>query len=264
MHKNMKIEKIFPEEVYVKCEKKIAYDSNDHLFPKGSKEDNSKNSRFNYKFYRSYGPIFLRILDLGCAGGKFVRECINNGCFAIGLEGSDYSKKMQRAEWPIIPKSLYTCDITRNFYITHKKKKQPIKFHLITAWEVLEHIEEKDINSLIKNIKEHLLENGLFIASVANYSDKVRNVEYHKTQKDKNWWIKEFTKHGFFLNKELYKYFNGHYIRGASENNKSFHLIMGLNPEKTPKPRKLNIKERIIDRWMRSRIKIILYRYLIK
>lgn len=256
-----KKEIIYPKDVSLKCEGKIAHHSWDHIHPKGTKHDNSKNWLFNFKLYRLYFPKFtgevagfFKILDLGCAGGSFVRECINSGCFAMGLEGSDYSKKMNRAEWPIIPDSLHTCDISKNFYIYHKKEKQPVKFHVITAWEVLEHMEEYQIDTLIENIKRHLLDEGLFIASVSNYSDKIGDIEFHRTQKNKRWWVKKFADKGLYLKIELYPYFDGQYVRGPEESEKAFHLIMSPNPKKTPKSQKISFKEKIVDRWKGSRI----------
>ncbi|MBS3070741.1 class I SAM-dependent methyltransferase [Candidatus Pacearchaeota archaeon] len=267
MQNKEKTGEIFPKDIILKCERMIAYDSNDYLYPKGSKHDNSTNWLFNFKLYRLFYPKYsgqitgnLKILDLGCAGGGFVRACINDGCFAVGLEGSDYSKKMHRAEWPIIPDSLFTCDITKDFSITKKKPKQIIKFHVITAWEVLEHLEENQIGSLIENIKKHLLEEGLFIASVANYSDMVSDIEFHRTQKPKKWWVKKFAEHGMYNLENFYPYFNGQYIRGPEESEKSFHIIMSLNPKKAPKPIKLSLKEKIVDIWKDSKIQ----RFLLK
>jgi len=256
-----KIDKIYPKEIVLKCESKIAYDSWDHIHPKGTKHDNSTNWLFNFKLYRLYYPKYsgqvtklLKVLDLGCAGGGFVRGCMNDGCFAIGLEGSDFSKKMGRAEWPIIPDALHTCDIAKKFELINKKTKQILKFHVITAWEVLEHIEEDQLDTLIENIKKHLLEEGLFMASVSNYSDKIGDIEFHRTQKNKAWWVKKFESHGLYLKKDLYPYFDGQYIRGPTENEKGFHLIMSPNPEKTPKPPKLSFKEKIVDKWKGSRL----------
>ncbi len=257
--------KIYPSDISFKCDRKIAYDSWDHIHPKGSKHDNSRNWLFNHKFYKLYFPKsagevadLLKVLDVGCAGGGFVRECINNGCFAMGLEGSDYSRRFGRAEWPIIPNSLHLCDVTKNFHISNKKNKKILKFHLITAWELLEHLEEHQIDGLIKNVKRHLLDEGLFIASVANFSDKIEDIEFHRTREGKEWWLKKFAEHGFQLKKELYPYFNGQYIRGAKEDERAFHLIMSLNQDKTPKPTKLTVNETIIDKWKGRIIQVLL------
>jgi len=41
-------------------------------------------------------------MDIRCSGGGLVLDGILKGHFAIGLEGSDYSKKRQRAEWRLM------------------------------------------------------------------------------------------------------------------------------------------------------------------
>lgn len=195
---------------------KIAKTSPDHLNPAGTLGDNSINKRFNRKIYNLYKNKFnLKVLDLGCSGGGFVRNCIDDGVLAIGLEGSDLSKNLGRAEWKIIPQFLFTGDITKNFQLLLNNKK--MDFDLITSWEVLEHLKEDEIKGLIKNIKKHLGKNGIFIASISNLSSMSNGVELHQTRKSKEWWKSQFKKEGFNEVKELYNYFNGQYIRGRKE-----------------------------------------------
>src|SRR4051812_27451294 len=82
----------------------VAIHSPDYIEPWGTRRDNSRNRRFNHKLYKLFlNRRSLRILDLGCSGGGFVRDCIDDGHFAVGLEGSDYSKRVGRAEWRTIP-----------------------------------------------------------------------------------------------------------------------------------------------------------------
>src|SRR3990167_2627697 len=92
----------------------VALDSPDHLEPWGTKQDNSVNKRFNKKLIKLFGHT-PNVLDLGCAGGGFVRSIIKQGGLAVGIEGSDYSKKIKRAEWAKIPDNLFTADITKPF-----------------------------------------------------------------------------------------------------------------------------------------------------
>lgn len=69
----------------------VAISSNDTKYPRGSKNDNSIVPRFNHKLYQFLGvQTRLRVLDLGCAGGGFVRSLIDDGHLAVGLDGSDY------------------------------------------------------------------------------------------------------------------------------------------------------------------------------
>jgi 2-polyprenyl-3-methyl-5-hydroxy-6-metoxy-1,4-benzoquinol methylase len=112
----------------------VALDSEDHQIPGGTMHDNSTNPVFNRKLYQLLSHLpKLRVMDLGCAGGGFVKSLVDDGHEAIGLEGSDYSlhwdgpggteqeratrKPGKRAEWATIPDRLFTCDITRPFQV---------------------------------------------------------------------------------------------------------------------------------------------------
>lgn len=248
------------ENIKLECESKIAYESLDHLNPLGTSQDNSKNKRFNRKIYQLFKRENrqMRILDLGCSGGGFVRECINDGCLAVGLEGSDFSQRMSRAEWATIPDFLFTCDISKDFQLYKDDKKT--KFNLITAWEVLEHIEEKDLETLIRNIKKHLYKNGIFICSISTGPSLFNGVELHRTRKPFDWWVNLFEKKGFYLRRELYDFFHGQYIRGRKEKLDNFHLILSLENKKIKM--KNPIKEKLKDIWVGSFPQIFL-KYLV-
>lgn len=242
------------------AESEIAYDSPDHQNPLGTSQDNSTNERFNRKVYEIFNSRVnqTRVLDLGCSGGGFIRSCINDGLIGVGLEGSDFSKKMARAEWATIPKSLFTCDISKKFKLLEDDKH--MKFDLITSWEVLEHIEEKDLKVLMSNIKSHLKEDGLFICSISNGDSMHNGVKLHQTQRSKEWWIKEFKKNGFYNREELYPFFNNQWVRGRKETDSNFHIVVSLNNDKYHMT--LPLKEKVKDFWVGSKAQILL-KYLI-
>lgn len=84
----------------VRATREVAYESPDHLIPFGTRRDNSTHRRFNKKLCELFGlDTSLWVLDLGCSGGGFVKDCLDEGHMAVGIEGSDYSKKLRRAEW---------------------------------------------------------------------------------------------------------------------------------------------------------------------
>src|SRR5689334_11430474 len=121
--------------------KPVAIDSPDHLQPQGTALDNSVNPRFNCKLFGWVGKRQVRVLDLGCAGGGFVKSVLDQGGAAVGIEGSDYSRLRLRAEWATIPDNLFTADITDSFQLLQKStqgQENPAQFTVITAWEVLE------------------------------------------------------------------------------------------------------------------------------
>ena len=243
------------KDIKLKSKLSIAYDSPDHINPLGTKQDNSRNFYFNRKAYILYKDTYensqLKVLDLGCSGGGFVRDCINDGCFAMGLDGSDYSKKMKRAEWGIIPEFLRTSDITKDFSILHKGDL--LKFDLITAWEVLEHLKQKDIKELIKNVKKHLSSKGIFVGSVSNMSSKCNGVELHQTQKDKEWWISKFEKEGLVFREDLIDFFNGKYIRGRKQTAEHFHIILSFPDNNSLNKDVGGIKNKLFERWAGSK-----------
>lgn len=175
----------------------VAETSNDHLQPRGTKNDNTKCPRFVKaieKVFNNRKP--LNVLDLGCAGGGLVSDFVIAGHNAVGIEGSDYSLVWQRAEWPIIPNRLFTSDITKPFHVTYRG--QPFKFDLITAWEVFEHIPEAGLTVFLENIRNHLSDSGLVMASVATFEDfdPVSGAIYHATVKPKTWWVDILAKNG--------------------------------------------------------------------
>ena len=118
-----------------------------------------------------------------------VKDFIDAGHDAIGIEGSDYSLRNKRAEWATIPDHLTTADITKPFFIVTDGVTG--QCDIITAWDVLEHIHENDLGVLIANIRNNLKTGGLFVASVATFEDH----PHHVTLKEKDWWINLFKKY---------------------------------------------------------------------
>src|SRR5579862_7288567 len=216
-------------EIRVVAERPIAETSPDHLMPWGTKWDNSRNDRFNAKLYRLYGytdrATFepLRVLDMGCSGGGFVRDCINDGCLAVGLEGSDYSKKMSRAEWAIIPRFLFTCDISAPFRVEKWDSDgwAQARFDVITSWEVLEHIPDESLPALVDNVITHMSDRAMWITSIATVEDDVGGYSLHQTVQPKEWWLKRFAALGLHHHPEYIDYFNSQFVRSPGH---GFHL----------------------------------------
>ena len=201
-----KVGKFLPENpVRLVTDTPIAYESLDHLYPHGTIRDNTRYPRFVEKCEELLGKDGpLAFLDLGCSGGGMVLEAALRGHISIGLEGSDCSLKEQRAEWRLLGDRLQTCDITKPFRLEMKNGSLQL-FHIITAWEVLEHIAKEDLPTLFLNIKNHLADNGYFIASIANWNDidPVSGVNWHVTVYPYQWWKEQFEQAGFVVCSEL-------------------------------------------------------------
>jgi SAM-dependent methyltransferase len=179
----------------------VAVESNDTRFPRGAKNDNSICPRFNHKLYELLGRRRdLLVLDLGCAGGGFVRSLIDDGNFAVGLEGSEYPKLNQAGEWGTIPQHLHTCDITKPFTLRDSAGR-PLQFDAITGWELMEHIPEDGLPGLLENIDRHLAADGLLLFSIATFVDKDDQlaVVWHVTVKSRAWWVERFRQAGFSI-----------------------------------------------------------------
>lgn len=201
-----KLQFIAAHDVKLITEHPVAINSNDHLVPHGTARDNTRYPRFIRKCETLFpADRELAFLDLGCSGGGMVLEAILRGHFALGLEGSDYSLKQQRAEWRLLKNNLYTCDITKEFTLQHHGSGQVMQFDIITAWEVLEHLPEGELPIFFENIKNHLKSDGYFIASIAIWDDidPETGINWHQTVKPQVWWEHLLDEHGFTLHKTL-------------------------------------------------------------
>ena len=228
-----------PYRVSLQADGEVALASPDHLLPWWTRRDNSINRRFNDKLYKLY-PRFgeqLKVLDMGCSGGGFVKTCFDDGCLAVGLEGSDFSKRLGRAEWRTIPEYLFTCDITKKFSLTLQTAQGsgPLLFDVVTSWEVMEHIAEGDLPIVAANVKRHLAAGGLWIMSVSPNEEVINGARLHQTVREKAWWIEMFGRLELTHLEPYVSYFNTQFIRGPKYNAPgSFHLVLSRDPRQSP------------------------------
>ena len=174
----------------------VAYESNDHIHPEGTRVDNTRSKRFVIATEKLINKPLISIIDFGCAGGGLVFDFLLRGHNAIGLDGSDYSLKSQRAHWKVIPNHLFTCDITKPFRV--KENGNDKKFDLITAWEFFEHIPEQYIKNVFDNISKLIDKNGYFIGSIGtSVSFSSTGHPLHMTVETKHWWQNIFLKNGY-------------------------------------------------------------------
>ena len=116
-----------------------------------------------------------------------VADFISLNWQGVGIEGSDFSLKHRRANWATLAnKNLFTGDITKPFQVL--RDGQEMKFHVITAWEVMEHISNQDLKPVFDNIVKHLEPGGYFIASTTETSDIHEGLELHQTQWTNEQW----------------------------------------------------------------------------
>lgn len=207
----------------VLTEHPVALDSPDHLQPNGCIHDNSTDVPFcslveqHFKRHFQGRPLFC--LDIGCAGGKLVLDWLTRGHHAIGLEGSDAPKVEQRWEWPHLGGShLFTCDCSRPFQILFKGA--PVRFDVVTAWEVCEHVPEDRLPTFLANIAGHLKKEGLFFASIPATDDP----PWHQTVRSREWWDQIFLAHGLEVSQEGLAIVQKHRVRGEVDTAFSYRV----------------------------------------
>lgn len=192
--------------IAVITEHPIAIDSNDHIHPWGTKNDNNSNRLFNDNIYSLFPGQAIKIMDLGCAGGKMIKDFIDDGHFGIGLEGSDYCRQHGLFEWPIIPDNLFTCDISYPFDILDDGGER-ILFDVITAWDVLEHMFPERLDVVFQNIVKHLSQGSYFVGSIPSGGNKEKQTGsygdplWHHTHLTNQEWIMFFEKYGLRIQK---------------------------------------------------------------
>ena len=86
----------------IRTDHPVAYESHDHQMPHGTANDNTHYPWFVAKTQHVFGRK-VRHMDLGCSGGGLVKDFLDANHFSVGVEGSDYSLKRQRAEWKTSP-----------------------------------------------------------------------------------------------------------------------------------------------------------------
>ena len=202
-----------PSRMAITTEHPVAINSDDHKYPRGVRNDDSRHPRF-VKAIEQMFKRKVRHLDLGCAGGGLVLDFLLRGHESVGIEGSDFAQREQRAEWRVIPRHLFTADITKPFSFGTADGARA-KFEVITAWEVLEHIPEASLSGLCSNIRENLSEDGIFVGSIAMFEDgdPQTGAVWHVTVKPRDWWLEAFAMHGLEVVEGLFHVRD--YVRGS-------------------------------------------------
>jgi SAM-dependent methyltransferase len=227
----------------------LAETSLDHVVPWGTRKCLSVNKRFIEKLCALYGKgAIFSLLDLGCAGGHFVSECVERGINSAGIEGSDWSQKQGRGAWRIHGDKLFVSDITKPFSFD-------TSFDVITAWEVVEHLTEDGVGSFFQNAANASSQNTLLIISTTSEPDFVNGVNLHQTMKGHEWWIKAARKHGWENSTKLVKYFSPQWNNGSRwESDSAFHFVFHRKSATLPKIPKQSFMLNVYDIYLGSNL----------
>ena len=187
----------------------------------GAIVDNYSNPLFITKLESLFNGRRFSLVDFGCAGGLFVGHCLQNGHFAIGIDGVDFNLRSQSASWKKLPDRFFVADITEPIQILVNGCRTLVD--VITAWEVLAHIKEEQLDGVFDNIKTHLKPDGMFIASISAGEEYL----YQKTSKPKSWWLDKFAGYGFTNQVSLVRYFKDDWVRGPLQDaHDSFNIVL--------------------------------------
>jgi len=174
--------------VKISTEYPIAYESQDYQNPLGALW-NTGNPEL---VQRLLSFDIESHLDLGCAGGKFVRQMLGEGVLSIGIEGADYPITNGNSEWMgKYSDHFFTADITKPFTLTYDK------FDVVTSFEVLEHIHEDDLTMMFWNISTHTHEDSICVFTASNDSSWSNGVDLHVTKWNYDQWINKFKQFGW-------------------------------------------------------------------
>jgi SAM-dependent methyltransferase len=166
--------------IEVETQYPIALASLDHTLPFGTKQDNNTSQGLLAELASELQEPY-NLLDIGCSGGQFVVDCWARGNTAVGLEGSDYSLRHQRANWPgYHNKLLFLCDLTKPFRVT--EDREPLRFDVVTAWEVMEHFSPDDLKAVLENLVHHMHEGSLFLASISRDTGDPHHLSAHLSE----------------------------------------------------------------------------------
>ena len=213
-------------EITLKTDYPIAYDSPDHLMPWGTMRDNSTNTSFINEvlefFKLNYNLDKIKFMDLGCSGGQLVVDFYKKGNIAVGLEGSDYSVKHKRANWPEFhEKILFTCDVAKPYNVSYNKNQY--ECNMITAWEVIEHIHPDEMNEFFKNISNHLENFGVFVGSISTKEEIIQGHVLHQAVFSEHEWYNKLPEFLEGTNLKVYSYPFQNVVRG---DHGSFHVLL--------------------------------------
>src|SRR3989338_429256 len=210
-------------EIKLITDHRIAVESSDHIFPESTLEGLVRYPRLVKKAKEIFGDN-MSFLDIGCGAGALVFDFAIEGVLSIGIDGSDTCLRANNNYWRNLPKNFFTCDVTKKFSYVDSSEKQK-KFDLITSWEVLEHIPESGLNQMLKNIQDHLTDDGYFIGtcSLLEYSNPKTGVIYHVTLKSKEWWSNLFREENLQIVEDGHLFSFNDFYRGVGGRYEDLH-----------------------------------------
>ena len=155
----------FDHDIFLRTDYPVALDSPDHINPwGGTQEDYTDGSEFARLLLKLY-PEKKTLIDLGTATGWAPLTMREVGMLAVGLEGSDVSRKKGYGAWKTMPGIVRTCDISRPFYIVDRDN-DPITFDYVISFAVIEHVHPERMETVWENIERLMNDQSLGIFAI--------------------------------------------------------------------------------------------------
>ncbi len=140
-----------------------------------------------------------KVLFVGCGMSQRVWTMNKIGVEAYGCDKSSYAVKHSTYARQIADK-VFVADVT--------KDKSKDKFDLICVYDILEHIEEKDLQTALKYIVDSSTEKATFFFSIPFLGNRFLHEDStHKIFQSKEWWIEQIQNAGIKI-KETPNRFN--------------------------------------------------------
>jgi 2-polyprenyl-3-methyl-5-hydroxy-6-metoxy-1,4-benzoquinol methylase len=111
------------------------------------------------------------VLDLGCGTGDFLRQLSNGERNLWGSDLSDSSIEIANERCKNVPGFIGAMKTPKLIGISKK-------FDVITVTEVIEHLYDKELKSLVNDIKRLLKPNGIVVFTTPNNEDLALNYVY--------------------------------------------------------------------------------------
>lgn len=135
------------------------------------------------------GETGLKILDVGCGYGGFLRQ-LGNNWKTFGIDVSSYAIEYAKK---LSPKTEFRlCSVS--------DLKSKAEFDAMTAFDSLEHV--PDVDKSLMNISRALKQNGVFICVVPVYDGPFGFIgglldrdSTHTYKKSRHFWLKKFGKY---------------------------------------------------------------------
>jgi len=129
-------------------------------------------------------------LDVGASRGRLSRILLENGINSYALDGSTYGLRTHQVE---VPSERYAvCDMVA---FDFKKLDCEKYFDISTAFEITEHIHEKDIKRFYDNVS-YVSKAHLCSVHVGGVDSTMGHDTNHHNVKPLSWWIKFFAPYG--------------------------------------------------------------------